>query len=303
MGLIREGRLVGVEENGNERSIGEPQSLSDNWWRSVGVCRVLCEWFSRHLVSLYLACDADGERKHIVYTGFLLRYRGLLLWATAGHVIDELSSMREDAACQVRQMRWLDGSDIPQAESVIVHDRDLMVYSALSEGIDFGTVAIMDLDAANIMAGGRVVAITEEIWRNMESANPDGYYLIGYPATWVRVDSRVEPAGSIHWSVRADLSCIPLARVERPPKRSVEHSGRDEEAFYGRILPFLVGEGYQPETIEGMSGGPVFSIERDPGGAIRYRLFGIQSRWWPESRVVRAEPIQRILTLLGDAPG
>lgn len=294
---------MAAEESGNDMPMRRLPSPSDDWWRSVEVCGVLCDWFSRHLLSLYLAYDARGERKHLVYTGFLLRYRGLLLWATAGHVIDELRSIREDAACQVRQMRWLDGSNVPHAESVIVHNRDLMMYSALSEGIDFGTAAIMGLDAANIVAGGRVVAITEEIWRNIESANPDGYYVIGYPEPWVSATSCLVGDGSVRWSVRADLSCIPLRRIQGPPRGASEHSGRNEGAFYGRILPFLDGEGYQPESIKGMSGGPVFSIERDAGGGTRYRLFGVQSSWWPESRVMLAEPIQRILTLIGAAPG
>jgi hypothetical protein len=277
-------------------------NLSDDWWRSADVCRVLCDWFRRHLVCLYLACDAQGERKHLVYTGFLLRFQGLLLWASAGHVIDEVNAIRQDAAWQVRQMRWLDGCDIPHAESVVVHDRNLMTYSGMGQGIDFGAVAIMGLDAANIVAGGRVVAITEEIWRNLEVARPDGYYLIGYPQPWVSATSRLAGDGSTHWSIRADLSCVPLRRIERPPKGTSGYSGRNKDAFYGQILPFLDGEGYQPDTVSGMSGGPVFSVERDPREGIRYRLFGIQSTWWRESRVVRAESIGRILALIGDGP-
>ncbi len=292
-----------MESDGNEAMAGQPPGLSDDWWRSVGVCAVLCDWFRRHIVCLYLAYDAKGERKHLLYTGFLLRYRGLLLWATAGHVIDELASVREDAGCQLRQMRWLDGCDTPHAESVIVHDRNLMMYSALGQGVDFGTAAIVGLDAANMMAGGRVKPITEEIWRNIEAASPDGYYLIGYPDPWLSATSCFAADGSVHWSVRAHLSCVPLQKVERPPNGVSKHRARQEGAFYGRILPFLEREGYQPESIKGMSGGPVFSIERDPGGGIRYRLFGVQSTWWPESRVVRAESIQRILAVIGEIPG
>jgi hypothetical protein len=283
--------------------VDQPPSLSDDWWRSIGVCRVLCDWFSRHLVCLYLACDVRGQRKDLVYTGFLLRYQGLLLWVTAGHLIDEIKSIREDAACQIRQMRWLDACDIPHAESVIVHDRNLMLYSALSQGIDFGTAAIVGLDEANIVAAGRAVAMTQEIWRNIEAANPEGYYLIGYPARWQSAASYVESDSSVRHVVRAGLCCIPLCRVDGPPEGAVESSRLQGEAFYGRSLPFLEGDDYQPESIKGMSGGPVFSVERDPDGRVRYRLYGIQSTWWSQSRVIRAEPIERIAALIGGTDG
>jgi len=294
---------VEIKHQGHEKSTRRPLGLPHDWWRSAEVCRVLSDWFSRHLLGLYTAYDVDGTRTHRVDTGFLLSHREMLFWATAGHVIDEVSEILRSPRCRVVQMMWGDGCDIAGAQSVLVHDRNLLTYSALGSGIDFGVAAIVGLDAENIVAGGRVVAITEEIWRNIESANPDGYYLIGYPATWVAATSSVDGGGSVRWSIQADLSCIPLCRVEGPPRDAPEYRARDEGAFYGRLLPVLDGEGYQPGSIKGMSGGPVLSVERDPDGSVRYRLFGIQSSWWSRSRVIRAEPIHRIVALMGGLGG
>jgi hypothetical protein len=294
---------VQIEEHGNGTSTSKPLGHSGDWWRSMEVCGLLSHWFSRHLLALYIAYDVEGTRTHRVDTGFVLCHREMLFWATAGHVIDQVNEILRDRSCRVVQMLWGDGCEIPGAESVMVHDRNLMTYSPRGHKIDFGAVAILGLDAENIVAGGRAAPITEEIWRNIESANPDGYYLIGYRATWVAATSRLEPGGSVRWSIQADLSCIPLRGVQGPPRDAPEHCTRDEGAFYGRLLPFLDGEGYQPDSIKGMSGGPVFSVERDPDGSVRYRLFGIQSSWWSKSRVIRAEPIHRIIALMGGLGG
>jgi hypothetical protein len=71
----------------------------------------------------------------------------------------------------------------------------------------------------------------------------------------------------------------------------------DPEAFYGQILPFVEGSKYQPASLQGMSGGPLFSLERDPSDRIRYRLFGIQRSEDRDERLIRVEPIHRCLGL------
>ena len=50
--------------------------------------------------------------------------------------------------------------------------------------------------------------------------------------------------------------------------------------------------------INGISGGPLISIERTNTGEMRYRLFGIQKTWFPDKEIIRAEPIHRLVKLL-----
>ena len=68
----------------------------------------------------------------------------------------------------------------------------------------------------------------------------------------------------------------------------------DEEAFYGKILPYTDFPEFEVEEVKGMSGGPILSVERDPDGRIRYRLVGIIQSWYRSESIIRAEPISRI---------
>jgi hypothetical protein len=56
------------------------------------------------------------------------------------------------------------------------------------------------------------------------------------------------------------------------------------------------------DDIVGMGGGPILSIERTPESNFAVRLAGIQVMWKPESKIVRAEPIESIVSVLSDWP-
>ena len=64
------------------------------------------------------------------------------------------------------------------------------------------------------------------------------------------------------------------------------------------MLPFPDAPNLKVENIEGMSGGPILSIERTEDYKIAIRFVGIQSSWKPTSGIVRAEPIDEIASVL-----
>jgi len=88
--------------------------------------------------------------------------------------------------------------------------------------------------------------------------------------------------------------------------RQIEYRGdiwnkefwNDPKAFYGQIIPFAEGSEFQPISVKGMSGGPLFSVERDPSGRIGYRLYGIQRSEDKDERLIRVEPLHKILGLI-----
>ncbi|MGB6065009.1 MAG: hypothetical protein WBG50_09380 [Desulfomonilaceae bacterium] len=98
------------------------------------------------------------------------------------------------------------------------------------------------------------------------------------------------------FSGTANISGLPVQRIVGHPIEDGFWS--DSEAFYGQVLPFIDGGGFQPETIVGMSGGPLFSIERDKHDQFHYFLFGLQSSWLWKSRVICVEPIQRVVAVM-----
>jgi hypothetical protein len=277
----------------------EEMDLPDDWWRYTSTCQILSDWFIHHLLGLFLSLlDERGRIRHGVLTGFLLYHQDILLWITAGHVIDSINAILSNPHIKVLRMRWLDGCEIPGAESVPVHNRNLKTFSTLkSKEIDFGVAAITGLDAENILRNDRVQTMTEQVWKNLHLAQPEGYYVLGFPEEWVEIQEDRLPDNIILGSAQANLACLPVRRIDyRGPSRTKEF-WNDPGAFYGQILPFVDEPGYQPQNIEGMSGGPVFAIERDSGG-IRYRLFGIQRSQDKDERLIRVEPIQRIIAIM-----
>jgi len=277
-------------------------NLPDDWWRWMSTCQILADWFSRHLLGLFLSYRKNSEKqaRHAIATGFLLYHREVLLWVTAGHVVDKLDEILSNPNTDVLRMRWLDGCEIPGAESVVVHNRDLMMFSACEQGMNFGVVAIAGLDETNIVNGGRVLVMTEQIWKNLHLAQPEGYYIVGYPKEWLEVRKERLTDNQVRGSAIANLACVPVERIDPPTAGQPESFWDDSEAFYGQILPFADDLTGQPESIVGMSGGPVLSIERDLDGNLRYRLFGIQSKWLPRSRKVRAEPIHKVVAMMNE---
>ena len=119
--------------------------------------------------------EIEGEAQHVLYTGFLLFYEENLMWATAGHVIDEIREIKSNPNIKIIRMRWLDDCKTSGAESVPVHNINFRTYSASEFGIDFGVADITGLDRENILRNDRVEIMTERGWKNLHLANPEGY--------------------------------------------------------------------------------------------------------------------------------
>lgn len=272
--------------------------MPNDWWRQHLACQTLAEWFGHHLVGLFFSVQANGSKQEGVYTGLVLYYEKNLLWITAGHVVDEIHKVLSNPEIDVQIMRWLDGCEIPGAESIPVHNRNLEMFSGLEFGIDFGVVKITGLDANNMLNNNRTQVITEEFWKTPHS-KPEGYYVLGFPKEWAEHHETRFPDNQIFNSFLANLACLPVQQIGyRGDFHPNKEFWNDPDAFYGQILPFVDGVEDQPASLKGMSGGPLFSIERDPSDRIGYRLFGIQRSEDKDERLIRAEPIHKILGLI-----
>src|SRR5262249_41998001 len=71
-----------------------------------------------------------------------------------------------------------------------------------------------------------------------------------------------------------------------------------QHCIYGRVGREGASDAGNVESVKGVSGGPAVSIERTSKGHVRYRLFGLQSAWLSESRIVRIEPEATIAKML-----
>jgi len=187
-------------QDANSKSL---MDLPDDWWRYRSVCEDLARWFIEYLLSLFVSFEdtRDGRVHHEMYTGFLLFHRDALLWVTAGHVVNRVNAILSTASIRVMRMRWLDGCEIPGAESVPVNQRDLVTFSAYESGIDLGMINIHGIIAQNILSGDQVKIMDETFWMGLDHAQPEGYYVFGYPPidavedeNWAKMSVDFNPA-------------------------------------------------------------------------------------------------------------
>jgi len=270
---------------------------NQDWWRYTIVSRRLTEWLNRHLLALMTTRTINGKSTTEFHTGFLVHHMDLLLWVTAGHVIDRLVEMRENQSIRVDRARWADWRPAFEgAESVPVDFTTLIMLSATSEGVDFGVAVIRGLEADALLRNTNLQIMDERIWKSLDAARPDGYYLIGYPDEWNRIIERTT-TGGLERGAAADAACIPIQPIEYRGFDPYNRFWDIPDLFYGQMVPFVD----QPEpilqNIVGMSGGPILSLETDVESRIIYRLFGVQRAAYGE--YISAEPMRRILPLIG----
>lgn len=269
-------------------------------WKYRGSAEILSQHFGRHLLGLLVSYKSKGQEHHSFFTGFLLDYKNLLLWITVGHVVDQIVQILLHDSVEITRIRWADGCELSGAESIPVHKSELLgkTFSIKNTSMDFGAIAISSLAEINIRKNNRSIIMDERVWKNIHLSKPDGYYVLGFPEPWFSVSPLPTSTSSLKYMARANISCLPVERIIPDHQREPTSFWGDTEAFYGHIVPFLDSPEGQPETIVGMSGGSLFSIEQDENSQIRYYLYGIQKDWLKNQKIVRADPIHRILSII-----
>jgi hypothetical protein len=276
------------------------RSIGRDWWTNGAASELMAAEFRKHLLGLMIEYKCEKITDVKVFTGFLLDHGEHLLWVSAGHAIDAIRSLCENDGYKVLRARWMDGLSLSGAESVpfdVCSTPMLSLNTAMD--VDVGFAVLSDLATAAIRSNHAVSSFTSEIWRGRDLADIDGYYLIGYPAEDVEIETTPLGGGKVLRKLEVDCSCLPIARIEH---RNLEHPfWSDPSAFYGRIVPFD-GEGWhQPVSVSGMSGGPLLAVSRaldaEPQ-SIRYHLWGVQRSELTAERLVRCEDVDKLITII-----
>lgn len=274
------------------------RNLPPDWWQRALAIEELLKWFKEFIVGLLVGGSVNGKFQYFLYTGFLLHYKGNLLWLTAGHVVDNLSQILSSPNFSLSIMRWIDGYDVPGAEAIPVNHSNMLMKSWISEGLDFGAIVIPLLESQNLLANEKISVMEERIWRNLKYASPEGYYVVGFPRVWNDFKETPVKGNQVLRSIKANLACLPAQPISPPIDSSSETFWKHSGAFYGKIIQYPDRPNLKVEDIAGMSGGPVLSIERSEDSKIGIRLAGIQVEWKPDSGIVRAEPIDAVAKAL-----
>jgi hypothetical protein len=281
----------------NNEPIDNIAELPKDWWKRENAARILSHWFINHTVALHVNYEIDGKICGQTYTGFLLYYHERYMWVTAGHVIEDIDKLLKCDFCKVLGFKWVDNYEIDIAKAIPVDYERSPKCGINNKEIDLGIVGLEFLDIKAISAKNKNPWLTSKIWKNNHLANPDGYYVVGYPAEVVELKSSMGSAGT-NCELKISLVCIPVERIKPEKPAHTENFWGHPGWFYGKILPVTREDGEYFDSISGMSGGPILSLERTPGGNIKYRLFAIQSGWLSQSKILCGTPIERVVELL-----
>lgn len=269
------------------------RALPPDWWKEPTTPRVLSNYFSRHVIALHLVVEVDGKPQQTIYTGFVVFHVNRIVWATAGHVIDQILAIRNHTGTRVIKADWIDTMpfNIP-----VVDFANLPLLTGTPLGYDVGAASLRN---AELMLSGNpdLEFFTELSWRDLDKAKPEGFYLVGFPEIWFEGHIDRLPQ-MVRAALSAQLACAPVERVFDRTGTSSDAFWNHTDSFYGRVMDAQSNEGTPLSNIVGTSGGAIISIERTPEGRLLYRLFGIQSEWDRESRIIRAEPIEALAALL-----
>ncbi len=268
----------------------DPSTWPKDYWRSGMVAAQLSHEFGDHVIAIGIAFTFDKQAHYEWFSGFLVVIDDRLLWLTAGHVVDRILELRDSQAVRIDYVSWNDNYPDAAAAEVPFPLQALAAYKDTE--MDFGAVLIRPCFADPLLANPNVRPMTPEFWYGHTDAKPEGYYVVGFAERFCnfRLIGREGPREN--YTAAAHLLCLPMEPIDRPSSPEPADFWDDPHALYGQLVPFK--EGVSPEnqsSIKGMSGGPVLSIEREGDGRLLKRLFGIQSAWLPESRIVRAVSI------------
>jgi hypothetical protein len=273
-------------------------NLPPDWWLMPEARFNLGKWFLKCIVGLFVACKVNGDRQVALYTGFLITIDDNWYWISSGHCVEQIHYIVNNAntMVEINAMRWLDSTYPQNGASIPIAYQYLDMYYTTST--DVGIIKIRQYDRNVLDANPNLRQIGKEFWESPMPLEPIGYYLLGFPGEWGKLGSGVDPESTLRRNTfQSQLATLPLERIEIPEAHVSNEFWEDPTAFYGRIIS---SDELTPNSVKGMSGGPVFALYHTPEG-VTYRLIGVQRSWDKETKAVRVEPVERVLEKLTQA--
>jgi hypothetical protein len=220
---------------------------------------------------------ASHERKLFIFSGFLIEAGGLWFYVTAGHIIRDVRKSIELGG-KFDLWRLDDQSAGHRFGDVAIPygfelDRWLVIEDS-QVGLDYAVVALNPIYCRQLQAGG-CVAIGKSAWGNHAELH-EFWALVGIPSESVIYDNRTMISGRI--------VVMPLEQADPPETARCSVDNK----FFARIRDLGA-----VKDIDGMSGGPVFSLAK-VDGSWRYKVIGVQSSWYERARIVAACPIESL---------
>jgi len=243
----------------------------------------VCEFFGRHFVSYagsYYLLDSNGNPTGkpvgFNYSGFVVSICGRWNLMTAGHILEDLANnLRDNRIIFDREYLVDCYGPNPRTNHPTPFDFEAAPKTFIyRDGLDFGLIGLSDYYVRLLEANG-VLPFPAIDWLRQPS-DYDFYFLYGLPKELNPVDLE-----------RKNLVLNPVMMfVDKLPTRPECAKATDYPRFFGCLR-----DKDEIQSIDGMSGGPIFGMSRDDEGRDRYWAVGVQSGWWPGQRIIAATPM------------
>jgi hypothetical protein len=242
-------------------------TFTDRVARSVG----------RHFITLSCVqhqSECEEMRVH-VFSGFAVDVAGEWFYVTAGHILRDIrEALEAGSTFDVWRLgdhtagNRFNNTAVPYAFEI----EHWFVLEDSSVGLDYATVHLGGLYRQQLEAGG-VVAIAKDSWSD-HVADHDHWALVGIPSETISYNGKT--------TITARVVMTPITPADAPP--GAEQKAQNQ--FYAKLADD--SERFVKDVV-GMSGGPLFML-RTSEGIWKYSVIGVQSAWYPNTRIVAACP-------------
>lgn len=251
------------------------QSLNDRFIKSVG----------RHFVTLSCVqrVPDSNKEKTLVFSGFLADIGKVWFYVTAGHILRDIQlALKAGATFDVWRLGdQTAGNRFYNTAIPFAFDIDRWVVVEKEEiGLDYAAVPLEPMYCRLLQAGG-AIPIDKIAWGDYVTEH-DQWALVGVPSETVSYDGETV--------ISAKVIVAPIEPVDQPAGARLKAKNQ----FYGQLqddsLAIL-------NDVDGMSGSPIFALKKIDE-TWKYLVIGVQSAWYPRSRVIAACPFSSFAATL-----
>ena len=237
--------------------------------------------------------DGDGNRESdfdpsaFVISSFVVSIGNIWFLVTAGHILKDLQSRLDNGRCIMKSRLFAGLASCPSSEPIPFTLGDTPQWYIYEDGLDYAVIPLRPAFVRLLIADG-IAALNENHWKDYPQENEE-YVLLGFPTQ--AQDISITSSGEIG-NINVSLGCplLPVFPESEPPSvLKCEH-----DRFYAKV-PLASGMVDDPNVkltdIDGMSGGPIFTIKWLDDTNMEYWLFAVQSGWHRSTRILAACPI------------
>jgi hypothetical protein len=231
----------------------------------------------RHFVTLTCVQHPPGDSKPyiLLFSGFVVEVANRWFYITAGHILRDIQeAIKAGSFFDIWRLgdqtagNHFGAAAIPYS----FEPNHWIVLENEESGLDYAAVELSDIYRRQLKAGG-VIPLASTSWDTHFSEH-EYWALFGVPSESVLYDGETR--------ISARVVMTPLIPAEAPPNTSQKVQNK----FYAKLAD---GSEQYMKDIDGMSGGPVFSIKKI-NGSWAYSVIGVQSSWYPSDKVLAICP-------------